>query len=234
MNIKEFNKEESPRVGIVAIYYGEPGSGKSFNAFAFPGPMLIIDTENRCELVLRQQEEDKEVYIAPAKTFKEVVEALNFFHTKTKDIEKSTTILGKGTIVIDSATMLYQFAQTEYLQTSGAQKIYPQFEWGKVYALLDNLIMKLRDCGHNVIFTSQVRDEYVEESKTGRRIMDIYKKLPYMSDIIIHCSRDSEKNERKFVVVKNGYGEEQYYEVQAGLEGLYSTLQITDQKEDED
>ena len=46
--------------------------------------MLIIDTENRCELVLRQQEEDKEVYIAPAKTFKEVVEALNFFHTKTK------------------------------------------------------------------------------------------------------------------------------------------------------
>ena len=74
MNIKEFNKEESPRVGIVAIYYGEPGSGKSFNAFAFPGPMLVIDTENRCELVLRQQDQDKEVYIAPAKTFKEVVE----------------------------------------------------------------------------------------------------------------------------------------------------------------
>ena len=118
------------------------------------------------------------------------------------------------------------------MQTTGAAKIYPQFEWGKVYALLDNLIMKLRDCGHNVIFTTQVRDEYAGDAKTGKRIMDIYKKLPYMSDLIIHCTKESESTERKFVVIKNGYGDKQYYEVGAGLEGLLETLQLNSEDAD--
>jgi hypothetical protein len=228
MEIKEYDKKVAPRVGIVAMYYGEPGTGKTFNALSYPSPMLVIDTENRCELVLRQQEDDKEVYIAPATNLTDIREALNFFYQKTKNLDTSSNILSKGTIVIDSATMLLQMAQEEYLKVSGAQKIYPQFMWGEVYAILDDLIMKLRNLGFNIVFTAQVKDEYTDQTKTGKRIIDIYKRIPFWCDLIVACVSDSETGARDLTVIKNGYGPNHYFKISSGMEGLSEVLEIKD------
>jgi hypothetical protein len=226
MEIKTYNKADSPRAGLVALYYGEPGTGKTFNALSYPGPMLVIDTETRCELVLRQQEEDKEVYIAPAQSLADIRESLNFFYQKTKDIERGSSIISPATVVIDSATLLLQMAQEEYLKTSGAQKIYPQFMWGEVYALLDELIMKMRNFGCNIVFTGQLKDEYTGEGKTGRKILDVYKRIPFWCDLIIECTSNREDKSRSLTVIKNGYSEHQYFKIPAGLEGIDALINL--------
>jgi hypothetical protein len=226
MDIKKFTKDDSPRVGVVVTYFGDAGSGKTFNALSFPTPMLIIDTECRCELVLNQQEPKENVYPTGAKTLKELIAALNWFQTEIGGADPPSDVRNRATIVIDSATALMQLAQDEYLLTTNAKKIWPKTEWGKVYARLDSLIHNLRSSGHNIVFTAQLRDEYVDDAKTGRQVMDAYKKLPYQSDIVVYCEGLKEEGKKRTVVV-NGYGEEQFYEVGVGLEGLLETIGLS-------
>jgi hypothetical protein len=224
MEIKEFNKEDPARVGLVVMYYGEAGTGKTFNALSFPGPMLVLDTEHRCELVLKQIANEDKIYIAQVTSIQDIKDALNQFHTKVKDVGRGTGFLANATVVIDSASILLQLAQDHYMSTSGAQKIYPQFAWGKVYAILDALVHTIRELGYNLVFTAQMKDEFIEQQKTNRRIVDIYKRIPYWSDAIIECTYDKKENKRKLTVIKNGYSKNQYFEIETGREALESLL----------
>jgi hypothetical protein len=224
MEIKQFNKEEPSRVGLVALYYGEAGTGKTYNALSFPAPMLVLDTEHRCELVLKQMKEDKEVYIATVTSMKDITDGINAFYKLTKDLLGKTDFADNPTIVIDSASIIYQLAQEQYLADTNSQKIYPQFAWGKVYDILDSLVQKIRFLGYNLVFTAQMKDEFIEQQKTDRRVVDIYKRIPYWADAIIECTYDKEANKRKLTVIKNGYSKNQYFEINPGIEELQKLL----------
>lgn len=220
MELKEYDRSDPPRTGVVALYYGEPGTGKTFNALSFPGPLLVMDTENRCELVLRQQEREDTVYITQVATLNDIRESFNGFTKIVKDEGDKLGALSPSTIVIDSASNLLMMAQEEYQRTKNIEKIYPQFIWGEVYNLLDDVINTIRLSGHNLIFTAQMKDEFASEQKTGRRVLDIYKKVPGWCDLIIGCKSIKDPPSRELTVMKNGYSDQQYFNINPGIESI--------------
>ena len=73
-----------------------------------------------------------------------------------------------------------------------------------------------------------MKDEFIEQQKTDRRVVDIYKRIPYWADAIIECTYDKKTNKRKLTVVKNGYSKNQYFEIEPGIDELQKHLPSND------
>ena len=227
--IKRFNPDSPKRIGIVVLYYGEPGSGKTFNAASFPGPVLFLDTEHRCELAITSRfhqgfdNPDKEFHIAGVNSMTECRESISEFASKVS-IAAPKHPGDAPTIVFDSATSLQKFAEEEYLTKTNRESIFPQFAWGEVWTIIDDFLVNTRKLGMNLVFTCQVKDEYAGDVKTGRRVMDVYKKMKYWVDIICGCSYDYETGKFETKLVKNGYGKDQYMNVDPGFDNLMAAI----------
>lgn len=229
IEVKKFNPDSPKRIGLVVLYYGEPGSGKTFNAASFPGPILFLDTERRCELAISSRiqqgmdSREKEFHIASVDTMADCREAITSF----SNIVSSTSPAHSGeapTIVLDSATSLQKFAEEEYLRKTNKDSIFPQFAWGEVYSIIDEFLVNVRKNGMNLVFTCMMKDEYAGDTKTGRRVMDVYKKMKYWVDVIVGCSYDYDTKSFSTVVVKNGYGHDQYMKIEPGFDNLLGSI----------
>lgn len=229
MDVKRFDPDAPLRRGIFALYFGEPGTGKTFNAASYPGPMLLLDTENRASIALSYrrtigEDVDKAINIYAPRTMTDLRDAVEWFSStkEFKDASKSVEPGNAPTLVIDSATALMGFAEDEYLRLNGVETIFPRFAWGQVYSIVDQFIVSCRALPMNVVLTAQMKDEFRGENRTGIRIPDMYKKLPFWVDIVISCGYEKEEQEGRFTttVLKNGYGKNQRFALDPGFESL--------------
>ena len=177
---------------LVILISGREGSGKTHLACTMSqwGPVYLIDTEYRAQIVTRKF---KGVKFATAKNFMGMVVAV-------KAILKHQP---PGTIIIDSGSDLQAFAEIEYLERSEKERVGLPYNWSEVWRLCNAIIDDIKFSRRfNLVLTARVKEEYLNEKPTGQVVPRIYSALPYKADVTLQFTGDKE---RKLLVTKNGF-----------------------------
>lgn len=186
------NLAEEP---FMVLVEGEQGSGKTHLAMTFPEPIFLLDTENRADKVAAKFAGYKEVYRKRCQTFNDIRQTL---------LQLVFPHFERGTVVIDSGSDLQRYAESEFLVEAKRDKIYPTVLWAQVFAKIDGLLSTLRDHGFYTVITARLRDEFAgkgdDAERTGNRILDGYRRLPYLADIHMRLPGDGTA-----IIYKNGF-----------------------------
>lgn len=79
-----------------------------------------------------------------------------------------------------------------------------QREYGELYSMVrDDILLPLIKRPCNIVFTSYLKDEYIDEQKTGRRIRRGYTPFDTIRDIGLLLYKEEEKRRNK--IVKNRF-----------------------------
>lgn len=186
---------------------GEQGIGKTHLACSFPKP-AFLDTEHKGYVVLRKFANKRWF---PAKNMQD---ARRFVEACLEDPEIET-------IVWDSGTDIQDWAEQELLAETGklpTDNIWPRVQYKQVYRKIDEQVFKIvgsteEEIKKNFIVTARVKDEYLNDQKTGRAIRDGYKKTPYQLQLMIQLEKGIRAYDGSLMlpqyifgkVVKNGY-----------------------------
>lgn len=184
------NQEEKTK--LVILISGREGKGKTHLAstIASEEPAYLIDTEYRASIVTRKFSNIK---VLQAKNYSELKSSVQF-------IVKNEPA---GTIIIDSASDLQIFAEIEYLNQTFKDKVGMPWNWSNVWKLCNEVIDEIKYSNKfNLILTSRVKEEYINDKPTGKLIPRIYSTLPYKADIMLQFSEDPKP---KLIVTKNGF-----------------------------
>ena len=144
---------------------GEPNAGKTHLLRTFPDP-LFLDTEGKAWVVL---EKFNPIPWKRVKTFGDIRKGIQWALDKPEI----------KTIVVDSAADLSDLAGEEFMEEKNIERIYPPVQYKKVYDKIDPLVVDIQEAGKYLAVSSRRKDEYIDDNRTGRRIIDSYKKFPW-------------------------------------------------------
>ena len=149
--------------------------GKTHLAMTFPG-VAFADTEMKGWLVA------KKLGIKKYYQVKTIEDIRQFVLTAIADPEVKT-------IVIDSGSDIVDFASTEYLTETGKERIFPVVLWARVYDKIDELLLLVKQSKKAFVVTSRLKDEYVGDTRTGKKIRSSYKKFPYQLEMMLNLEK---------------------------------------------
>lgn len=180
---------------LVVLIAGKEGSGKTHLACSMSelGPVYLIDTEYRAQIVTRKFQNVK---FATVRSFLDMAVAV-------KHILKHQA---PGTIVIDSGSDLQTFAEIEYLERTEKDRVGMPWNWAEVWRLCNAIIDDVKSSrDFHLVITARVKEEYAGEKPTGRIVPRIYSTLPYKADVVLQFGKDKEG---KLYVTKNGFSDD--------------------------
>lgn len=189
-----------PKVPLLVEVIGEPGVGKTHFSLLFPSPFLI-DTTAKGEalpIVMKLYPDDWQKRYRNISDWEELEQAVG----------EALADESIKTVIIDTSADLQRLAVAEYLRRTKKQAVYPITQYQHVRKLIDDLQWKIIKALRNLVLVAQMKDEYVQNQKTGRRIRDGYKKTPFQADLrfYIYLEREDDGSVRRHVkVVKNRF-----------------------------
>ncbi len=193
IEFKSLSEAESKR-GLKIGLYGDFGTGKTHFALTAPEPIFIIDTEIGAA-PLAHIFKDKDIKILDvaeengSKSYEKIVEAIDHI-TQQENV---------GTVIIDSVTDLWEFAQEhakiEIFKIKPEQRLAQQWDWGVINKLYLKLILKLLKLNCNLILTARESEVYGGAGKP----MDIYKpkwqkNTGFWVDFVIYQTKKVERD----------------------------------------
>ncbi len=187
--------DPEPLPKLVILIAGREGTGKTHLACTMSelGPVYLIDTEYRAQIVSRKF---KDVKLAIVKNFMEIVVAV-------KHILRHQP---PGTIVLDSGSDLQTFAEIEYLERTEKTAVGMPWNWAEVWRLCNAVIDDIKASQEfNLVVTARLKEQFVKEQATGQMVPRIYSTLPYKADVVLQFGIDQP---RTLLVTKNGFSGE--------------------------
>jgi len=184
--------DQNEKSKLVILISGREGRGKTHLASTISAQeqVFLIDTEYRALIVTRKFSNIK---VIQAKNYNELKNAVQFIVNNESN----------GTIIIDSASDLQIFAEIEYLNQTLKDKVGMPWNWSNVWKLCNDIIDLIKySKKFNLVLTSRVKEEYLNDKPTGNSVPRIYSTLPYKADIMLQFSDDTKP---KLIVTKNGF-----------------------------
>jgi len=182
---------------ILIEIVGEPSAGKTHMALGFPEPYLIdCGPRGEGEVVLKKFYDSVDDKYMIARTWKNVMDGINY----ALDGKKKT-------MIFDLSEYLVVLAGREWCRVNKKKSIFPIVNYQHVYRMIDDIICKCICNNMNVVMVSGLKDNYVDDKKTGRREHAGYKKLTYQCDIriLLELVKEDDKWIRRGRVVKNRF-----------------------------
>lgn len=112
--VDKAKEDESPVLDHLyrILIYGNPGTAKTHFAYSMPEPVCIIDTEGKADAISNKF--DKQILYFDADGYEEAREALNQSMDFLQQWEEEHD--QKGTIVVDSITEMWDWAQQRHIE----------------------------------------------------------------------------------------------------------------------
>lgn len=170
-------KPEATEKRLKALFFGEPGSGKTTAAIQFPRPYLI-DTEKGAE---------NEQYVKKINAVGGAVFQSNDFTEITREV---TSLLSEKhefrTLIIDPITTIWDDQLNKAEAKVGSEFGRHYGEAKKAWKRLNNLLLRL---DMNVIVTSHQKNLYGDGMALIGKTYDGPKGLDYMFDMVFEVQR---------------------------------------------
>lgn len=194
--------EEAIKVPLFVEVIGEAAAGKTHLSCIFSKP-AVLDTTPKKEsyVILRKLYPDWKRRHHPIRSLEDVRTALKFIKTAPNDFK---------TVVVDTSADLRDLASKEYLdekRKAGKEResVMPrEYKWvnEKVDAIIDEVQSELK---LNLVFISQMKDEWVGDKSTGRRIRRGYPSANFQADIRLFLQIENKVDEKTMKVIPNRY-----------------------------
>lgn len=197
--MNHFHVVEKPLPCVIVA--GAEGSRKTTFAMTAPGPIYVIGTEEGHEEdTIARVKGDKQVMITrfvrdradkyPSVWFgpyRGLWEQLNAALDELEDAPQ-------GTIVFDSASDLFGMAAAFFNITMGrGDKPIPPLAYTQVYPLLRDVINRMRR-KHRLVLIARLKDEWVDNNKTGDQVLNLWKDAEYLAEHIIRLELNRDVN----------------------------------------
>ena len=177
---------EVRKVPLFVEIIGEPATGKTHLSCLFPKPALF-DTTAKGEgyLILKKLHTDWKKRYFRIRKFSDILAGLKYIEANKESFK---------TIVVDTAADLRGLAIDECLEElkkekPDRQKLMPE-EYYCVNKKTDGFVETVTDPNGkfcmNLVFTAQMKDEWVKRESTGRRIRDGHPKANFQCDIRLY------------------------------------------------
>ena len=188
-NFNEADKNRGFKIGI----YGGFATGKTHFCLTCPEPIFIIDTEMGAS-PLAHQFKGKDIKILDiceadgVLSYEKYVEAVKFLGEQ-KNI---------GTIIIDSATDIWNFCQeygkVKVFKIKPEQRLAQQWDWGVINKLYLKPLLSLININSNLILTAREQEVYNSAGNPSGIINPHWmKKTSYWMDYVIHNTKKINK-----------------------------------------
>jgi hypothetical protein len=192
---------------VLVEIIGEPESGKSHLSLLFPRPFLLDTTVKQEALpIIRKLHTDWEKRYKPVRSWEDL----------EKEVESAVAREDVATIVFDTSMDLQDLAAIHWLKEKKKESVFPITQYKHVRDKIDVIINQVQKAEKNMVVTAGMKDEYIQDKKTGKRIRDGYARMPQQADIRLYL-RIAEKTKvsesgiavteyvRECVVVKNRF-----------------------------
>lgn len=195
MSWKKAEKMENDRL-IVGVW-GRPKTGKTQFALSFPEPIYFHNFDWGIEHHLPGLTE-REVYVANYLTPDlSAQEAENMLRMFERDYA-SALAQGKGTIVIDTTTQLWNLISKVFLEKIKAKRkdgqVYP-FDYADANAYFQNLINQVKDSGMNMVLIQRAKEKYNASGQpSGEHEQQGNNGIPYLVQVQLHITKDGESH----------------------------------------
>jgi len=194
------------KVPLFVEIIGEPSTGKTHLSCLFPKPALFDTTakgEAYAILMKLCPEECKNMYFR-VRTFDDIALHLNYI-TANKNFF--------STVIIDTAADLRGLAINKCLEE--LKKVKPERErlmpeeYSCVNEKVNNFIDSITDPNGkyvmNLVFTAQMKDEWVKRESTGRRIRDGHPKANFQCDLRFYLQLKQKVDPKSMQYLPNEY-----------------------------
>ena len=197
--------EEVRPIPLFIEIIGEPSVGKTHLASLFPmSALLDTTTKGESYSVFSKLHSDWKRRYFRIRCLEDVRIALKYIKGNKADFK---------TVVFDTSADLRAMGSTEYLAELNKagkerQALMPQeYRWvnEKVNGFIDEITDTEKGLGMNLIFTSQMRDEWREGKSTGRRIRKGYPDANFQSDIRVFLQLVQKVDEKTMQYIPNEY-----------------------------
>lgn len=193
---QDLSAKTDPNRLLVATW-GEPKTGKTSFALSFPEPIYFFNMDWGLEHhIERLKSQGKQVYVADYLSIEpELTEAQaeTMLQSFERDYAKALKG-GNGTIVIDTATQLWQLASKVFLDDIKKKRrdgqIYP-FDYANANAYFQNLINQVKGTGMNMVLIQRAKEKYNSQGQpTGNYEIQGNNQVPYLMQIVLHLVKD--------------------------------------------
>lgn len=197
--------EEVRLIPLFVEIIGEPATGKTHLASLFPKPAML-DTTTKGE--------DYPVFSKLCSDWKRRYFRIRCLEDARIALKGIKQIKGDfKTIIFDTSADLRAKASTEYLAELNKagkerQALMPQeYRWvnEKINGFIDEITDIEKGLGMNLVFTSQMRDEWVGGKSTGRRIRKGYPDANSQSDMRLFLQLTQKVDTKTMQYIPNEY-----------------------------
>jgi len=184
---------------------GEPAVGKTHLASLFPKPALLdTTTKGESYSVFSKLHSDWKRRYFRIRCLEDVRITLKYVKQNKEDFK---------TVVFDTSADLREMGSKEYLneqRKAGKEReaIIPvEYRWvnEKINGFIDEVTDVEKGLGMNLVFTSQMRDEWREGKSTGRRIRKGYPDANFQSDIRLFLQLTQKVDEKTMQLIPNEF-----------------------------
>ncbi|MDO8622634.1 MAG: AAA family ATPase [archaeon] len=197
-------QEVAQKRGLKVGVYGKAGSGKTRFALTFPEPIYVLDTEKGSDF-FGKLFPNKKIHIADVyqKGKEGEKDEVACFEKFQKTINWITENEKEGTVVIDSGSDLWKFAQTygkvKIFNLTPEARLRLRFDWGKITNLYEQLLSSLIHSSLNVVITGKVSNKFDSTGQeTGETQSRWQKDTEYALDIVMEMQKHDLKDKNVF------------------------------------
>ena len=186
------------KIPLLVEIVGENAVGKTHTSLLFPKAVLFDFTPEGEGEVIAVKLGRRYFRIG---SYDEFIKSVNELESEVK------------TVVIDTSkdfvrVMADEWIKQENLERKSAGKslikrVYPVTSYGEVYNMVDLEIRRLMKFPRNVVMTSIMADEYIEDKRTGNRKRDGYSRLPFSA--WLRFAIEIKDGKRVYKVLKNRF-----------------------------
>ena len=184
------------------LLLGEPKTGKTHFSLTYPAPILLVSLDLGADFVIQKHYSGKDIKVLKYElpivdTLKPQAWAEPLWTRIKTDYETELNSKKYKTVILDTGTSLWEIIRYSFVEEQNRNQLRSR-DYGEPNARFTAILQKPILMGINMVTINHLKDEYVEDKSTGKKVIDGFRRTNSYVDII--ASSEFRKATKKMIV----------------------------------